>query len=423
MGKTTILSCLYYTLSGKIEKLVNVNFKEIIVQFSDEKLVLSKNDLIAYTEKLMTRGRRRVSNLQEMFPEEELRYIKEKFADNHDYMQGDMRQYIRHISDVFEIPLQIAESEFIQFLNSPNLEKRGTAKKALEFKKKIADKIKNEILYFPTYRRIEEDMSKLEIDMERNRNGVKDKLIQFGMSDVDATIKKILAKIVTEAIDGFTQMTGVLLKQYLDDMPETSLVSQAIDQEKLMIALERIGEQIDANDKKRIINFIHGTEENDEKIYLRNLLNQLIRSYEKQNQYDERVKSFVTVCNGYLRNKKYDYNESKVDLKIYHTNYLGDIEDANAINTQNLSSGEKQIISMFSKLYLEEQKPCIILFDEPELSLSIKWQKSFLPDIMNSGRCVNLVAVTHSPFIFDNEFDCYAEDMHFCFSNCTGGDF
>lgn len=54
------------------------------------------------------------------------------------------------------------------------------------------------------------------------------------------------------------------------------------------------------------------------------------------------------------------------------------------IDTQGLSSGEKQIISVFSKLYLEDNKKYIILFDEPELSLSIKWQAKFLPDIMDT---------------------------------------
>lgn len=78
------------------------------------------------------------------------------------------------------------------------------------------------------------------------------------------------------------------------------------------------------------------------------------------------------------------------------------------------------MLSIFSKLYLEQQKPCIILFDEPELSLSIKWQEHFLPDIMKSGKCSLLVAVTHSPFIFDNEYDYLAQDMGECIEEVIG---
>lgn len=58
---------------------------------------------------------------------------------------------------------------------------------------------------------------------------------------------------------------------------------------------------------------------------------------------------------------------------------------------------------MLRNMYLEPDNDFIVLFDEPELSLSIYWQKKLLPDILNSKRCDFLLAVTHSPFIFENE--------------------
>jgi hypothetical protein len=76
-----------------------------------------------------------------------------------------------------------------------------------------------------------------------------------------------------------------------------------------------------------------------------------------------------------------------------------------------LSSGEKQIISLFSHLYLSGDKQYLILLDEPELSLSVQWQKHLLPDILASKRCMFLATVTHSPFVFDNELDDYAADI------------
>ena len=67
----------------------------------------------------------------------------------------------------------------------------------------------------------------------------------------------------------------------------------------------------------------------------------------------------------------------------------------------------------FSKIYLSEaSKRFIVLFDEPELSLSIVWQKQLLPDIINSEKCEFMLAVTHSPFIFDNELDKYAVGLN-----------
>ena len=65
-----------------------------------------------------------------------------------------------------------------------------------------------------------------------------------------------------------------------------------------------------------------------------------------------------------------------------------------------LSAGEKQIVSLFSHLYLSENQNHFVIIDEPELSLSVPWQRRFLPDILK--KCSGLFAVTHSPFIFDN---------------------
>ena len=81
------------------------------------------------------------------------------------------------------------------------------------------------------------------------------------------------------------------------------------------------------------------------------------------------------------------------------------------IQLTQLSSGEKQIVSLFSNLYLESDKSSIVIIDEPELSLSLEWQKMLLPDIMRTGNCDLLLTVTHSPFIFENEFDNDAKEI------------
>lgn len=205
-------------------------------------------------------------------------------------------------------------------------------------------------------------------------------------------------------------MTGVLLKQYLNG-ELSDFENYKIEQNKLIIALARIGDQIEERDKQRIIELVDNSDiYNRENRYLLNLIKNLIDSYERQNMYDERVKTFCSICNSYLNGKKYIYDETNVELGIYKD------KAKKPIGIQNLSSGEKQIISVFSKLYIENIEKCIILFDEPELSLSIKWQNMFLPDVVNSGKCSTLIAVTHSPFIFDNEFDDLAKDMGNCLS-------
>ena len=287
----------------------------------------------------------------------------------------------------------------------------GKATNAVDFKNKVENLVEEDVLYYPTYRRIEEDMSKLGVDMDRDN--VKERLIQFGMKDVENRIDKVLETIKSAAINGFAKMTGVLLKQYLNHTEIDKGIN--IDKETLNIAFDRIGDEIEKSDKEKIKQIVANNEiYKDENQHLFNLIVNLISSYEKQTQHDEKIRKYRDVCNAYLDGKKYIYDESNVKLEIYRNNYK------KPISIQNLSSGEKQVLSIFSKLYLEQQKPCIILFDEPELSLSIKWQEHFLPDIMKSGKCSLLVAVTHSPFIFDNEYDYLAQDMGECIEEVIG---
>lgn len=416
MGKTTILSCLYYVLSGRLDKLDNILFDSIVIKFEgSEELKLKRNDLNRYLEENVydtPRYRRmRHSNLGNIFSEKEKEELK-RIAQEGNVSREELSEYAVRVGDVYGMPIRMAYEEVNRYVFSLiKPDEYGKATNAVDFKNKVENLVEEDVLYYPTYRRIEEDMSKLGVDMDRDN--VKERLIQFGMKDVENRIDKVLETIKSAAINGFTKMTGILLKQYLNHTEIDKAIN--IDKDTLNIALDRIGDEIEKSDKEEIKQIVANDEiYKDENQHLFNLIVNLISSYEKQNQHDEKIRKYRDVCNAYLDGKKYIYDESNVKLEIYRNNYK------KPISIQNLSSGEKQVLSIFSKLYLEQQKPCIILFDEPELSLSIKWQEHFLPDIMKSGKCSLLVAVTHSPFIFDNEYDCLAQDMGECIEEVIG---
>lgn len=132
----------------------------------------------------------------------------------------------------------------------------------------------------------------------------------------------------------------------------------------------------------------------------------MIGIYESQQEIDKKIKRFKDVCNKYLINKELRYDEASPKVRIYNK------EENTKIAFTDLSSGEKQILSIFSELYLENTEEMIYIIDEPELSLSIVWQKEILMDIYNSGKVALLIATTHSPFIFKNEFEYFAKDLN-----------
>ena len=48
---------------------------------------------------------------------------------------------------------------------------------------------------------------------------------------------------------------------------------------------------------------------------------------------------------------------------------------------------------------IQDQKNCILLMDEPEISLHYEWQKRLIEIIRELNPNVQLIIATHSPFI------------------------
>lgn len=119
----------------------------------------------------------------------------------------------------------------------------------------------------------------------------------------------------------------------------------------------------------------------------------------------KKIEEFRRVCNSYLVS-------TELVLKNNTKLIIENKSNRDVVKSYQLSTGEKQILFIFSKILLNNFDDLYILFDEPELSLSIKWQKRLLVDIVNSKKCKFLLAVTHSPFTFKNDLDKYAIGMN-----------
>jgi predicted ATPase len=137
-------------------------------------------------------------------------------------------------------------------------------------------------------------------------------------------------------------------------------------------------------------------------------LSKLIVLYKEQQQNESDVRDFVRICNVYLTGKEFVYDDVKYEIYVRDIDSDGSgSQEGRKLELKVLSSGEKQIVSLFSHMYLSGQSEFFVVIDEPELSLSVPWQQRFLPDILKTGRCTGLVAVTHSPFIWENELEPY----------------
>lgn len=401
MGKTTILYMLNLVLRANLEDLNEFEFDKIKIIFDNRKEGwLNKNDLHAYISSFNRRGR---NYIERLLSEKEKKYLSSLDQDHFDIFEEGIENIILRAFNLYNMPRNVAYRELRNYVFE-NTIKSGDRKKVNDFKQFIEQEVNDfSVLYYPTYRRIEEDLKRLGLEFSNNQ--INNDLIQFGMKDVEDNIVNLLGTIKNETIKGFNTMTSILLEQYTQDKLEKD--EYDIDVNKLHIMLDRIGNQLQEKTKKDIIELISSNLNVDVNLnyrYLMNLLDTMINNYNNQSKLDEKAKNFVDICNSYLIDKRFYYDESNVRLDIK-------IDSQRAISLTKLSSGEKQVISIFSKLCLSNSKNFIILFDEPELSLSIKWQSKLLPDIMSTGACKQLVAVTHSPFIFDNELKEHAYSM------------
>lgn len=81
------------------------------------------------------------------------------------------------------------------------------------------------------------------------------------------------------------------------------------------------------------------------------------------------------------------------------------------IATDDLSSGEKQLLFLFATTLLARRGSSLILVDEPELSLNPAWQRQLMARLLDIavGSPVQLVAATHSIEILSQHRDVVAE--------------
>lgn len=130
----------------------------------------------------------------------------------------------------------------------------------------------------------------------------------------------------------------------------------------------------------------------------------MFQAFQQTRQFEAPVRLFIDIVSKYfIPDKSLQYDS--IDISIVDT------KRARQISLEDLSSGEKQIFAVFAYLLFLNSQNFVVLIDEPELSLSVPWQRSFLTDILATERCKQLIAVTHSPFIFDNALNDCVHDV------------
>ena len=124
----------------------------------------------------------------------------------------------------------------------------------------------------------------------------------------------------------------------------------------------------------------------------------------KKEQVREPLFIFHSTINRFFR---YNAGEKRVSIGNDGKLTVMDSQADRTVRLSQLSSGEKQLLIIFSFLLfgLSSDEHGIYIIDEPEASLHLAWQKIFVESIREAKPSLQLILATHSPEIIGRYAD------------------
>ena len=426
IGKSTVATIFYYFISRQWRRLRDMTFDQLSLTVDGRKLTARRDEIsgLSHFQRIWDGGyfsprtRERINILQAA--DEADRFIAaEKLS------LDDRKRYAALMNMT-----QMEVYSMHRALQRRMVEDDGTLFSALklDLEKRVADLLPGRVLYLPTYRRIEKDVRDIFPDFEERYRlmsgeaGPKSgrsashyiELVSFGMEDVKANLIKTTNSLRDYSLAQHNNLSGVYLRDVIRGSADKFSAKDinSLTPERITEIIDRVSEQALSVSEKDLLREKIGSIKgkridhialNDR--YLAHYFTRLMAADAEISKRETDISNFVEVCNAYLSpSKTLVYDERNFGVGIFD-------DRGRPLDMKDLSSGEKQIVSVFAHLYLEDVQNQSVIIDEPELSLSVPWQKRFLSDIQATGRCDFLFAVTHSPFIYENHLQSSALDL------------
>jgi ABC-type lipoprotein export system ATPase subunit len=443
VGKTTLMSVLDAFLRLQFNRLRNLEFGEIFCRLrgiSDE-LTLTHDDLIDFLQ-IPTEGEIvRLAGRAGVQTEIVFNFLMLDF-------ESFIGSYYSHAE-----PLPVAQKIFAAFGHDPARAVKACREayaalfqrtaRLQQIRATITTVLEHyEVVYLPTYRRVELPLSEENADRSGRRvrrprvSMASDSLyageIQFGLSDIQDRLARLNQDILVRSNNGYREISENIINELIRGF-EVSETTPIPKPEELRLFFDRLKSggrhfgpyyPITAPDFERIYSG-EGVPPESRK-FLSYFLGKLSGIIQITKDIEEPVELFVGNCNNYLASSepstairqlsthpRLQGIDSKI-LRMDRTDLSVHVESVpyrTPISLDALSSGEKQMISLLAKLYLYPRQK-IVLIDEPELSLSIDWQREILVDVLLSPLCAQVIAITHSPFVFDNALEPFARSLN-----------
>ena len=422
-GKTTFLKLIFYLLTGQYKRALRIKFSKIsfkfengtILSFERRKPQILKSSLkLKNGEKLnfpLSKKRRNIRNLKPSdvrriflhHPNWQSLEIDNDFPVMNIETKAIVRspregyEYIREYPELFtnfysfspiiDINLNRLSLYFIQTNRLESIESLVRIIKRREISR--YSKHEEEYSYQIPLRIIKSDLKQKIKDINEKANAISNKF--------DSEFFNLLLEQIKSGDD--LELTPSLINQLKEELKEID----NLEQELIDLGLY----QTPVNAKKGTKRILSEDQANISKLYdaLVVFNDGLTKKFDIYKNLKEKVKLFYDFVALHFKGKK---------LMISRQNGFQFITNDNIIiEPWELSSGEQHLVLLSYFLIFLLKPNSLILIDEPEISLHLKWQRTFIDDILNISKHLNprFIIATHSPAIV-GDFDDQMLKMH-----------
>lgn len=210
-----------------------------------------------------------------------------------------------------------------------------------------------------------------------------------------------LKNLMSDLSENYSQIANQLDNTYPTRLFDTEM---GIDQNAYKYKMDEMSKKFeklkeyDISDMKVFSNVLFKEEHSKAlKVYF----DDFDKKYEVYEKYILMCDLYTQIVNDRLSFKKVKISKEK-GLSVYEIDNETELVDLN-----RLSSGEKQVIVLFFELIFDTPNDILLLIDEPEISLHISWQKTFINDLLKIAiyKKFKIIIATHSPQIISNHWD------------------
>lgn len=400
VGKTVLLRLTSAVLNGRYTKSVKVPFDEFYVLFNDEEKIGLKKSETGTEFFLISKNGKRSSTLAENLDVKRLAVLI-----------GKEVPYLRQMDDELWMDRRteemISSSDVVErhadLLPNSNLDK--------VFKK------------IPKLRELQKKLKAHLIETQR--------LIKFSSSRL---MNRVTPRNVQSIVDTVTEYSLDLQERIEKSLADYGRESQLLDQSFPQRLIQFSKEPKSINEIKSDFADIDKQRDDLKKIGL--LVDDVSAAQFDLNKINENQRPVMTL---YIEDTQKKLNTLKnlarrVDILLNNINakfkltnkfinidrksgLMVKINNDDELSLEVLSSGEQHEIVLLYDLLFKTEKNALVMIDEPELSLHVSWQKSFVKDLLEIIKIAefDVILATHSPYIvgkYSNLMVALTSDQH-----------